>query len=214
MKFDLNELEDYCSLHSSPETKRLHDIVRRTHLRTLSPQMLSGHLQGRLLSFLSKLICPKYILEVGTFTGYATICLLEGLANDGKLFTIEGNFELIPGLETTFKELGEGGDRIVLMEGQALKIIPTLEDKFDMVFIDAAKNEYKDYFQLILDKMNVGGVIIVDNVLWFGKVIGEQRDNKGILLNEFNKIVLSEPRVENLILPIRDGLQLIRKISN
>jgi len=213
MNLDLKELENYCSDHSSPESDILHKIVRRTHLRTLSPQMLSGHLQGRLLSFLSKLISPNFILEVGAFTGYATICLLEGLSADGKLVTIEGNPELIPNLEATFLEL-EKAPQIILKEGQALEIIPTLEYSFDLVFIDAAKNEYKDYFKILLDKMNIGGVIIVDNVLWFGKVVGANRDNKGIQLDEFNKLVLAEPRVENLILPIRDGLQLIRKISD
>lgn len=213
MNLDLKELENYCSDHSSPESELLHQIVRKTHLRTLSPQMLSGHLQGRLLSFLSKLLNPTYILEVGTFTGYATICLIEGLSSSGKIFTIEGNAELIPNLETTFKELDQA-DQIILLEGQALTIIPTLTEKFDMVFIDAAKNEYKDYFAILLDKLNVGGVILVDNVLWFGKVMGDNRDNKGVLLDEFNKIVLAEPRVENMILPIRDGLQLIRKISD
>lgn len=213
MNHDQKKLEDYCSDHSSQESDLLHQIVRRTHLRTLSPQMLSGHLQGRLLSFLSKLINPTYILEVGTFTGYATICLLEGLSTDGKIITIEGNFELIPNLETTFSSL-KHGHKINLIEGQALEIIPTLNHKFDMVFIDAAKNEYKFYFEMLIDKMNIGGVIIVDNVLWFGKVMGDKRDNKGIILDEFNKMVLAEPRVENMILPIRDGLQLIRKISD
>lgn len=213
MKLDLKELENYCSAHSTPETERLHQIVRKTHLRTLSPQMLSGHLQGRFLSFVSKLIRPEYILEVGTFTGYATICLLEGLLPSGKIITVEGNYELIPNLESTFAELRQS-DQIILVEGQALEIIPELEYKFDMVFIDAAKNEYKDYFKMTLDKMNIGGVMLVDNVLWFGKVMGEKRDNKGILLDEFNKLVLNEPRVENMILPIRDGLQLIRKIAN
>lgn len=213
MNHDQKKLEDYCSDHSSQESDLLHQIVRRTHLRTLSPQMLSGHLQGRLLSFLSKLINPTHILEVGTFTGYATICLLEGLATDGKIITIEGNFELIPNLKTTFSSLNDG-HKINLIEGQALEIIPTLDHKFDMVFIDAAKNEYKFYFEILIDKMNIGGVIIVDNVLWFGKVMGDKRDNKGIILDEFNKMVLAEPRVENMILPIRDGLQLIRKISD
>ena len=213
MNLDLKELENYCSDHSSPETDHLHQIVRRTHLRTLSPQMLSGHLQGRFLSFISKLIKPDHILEVGTFTGYATLCLLEGLSSDGKIITIEGNPELIPNLEATFKELDEA-DHIVLLEGQAMTIIPTIEEKFDMVFIDAAKHEYKDYFALLLDKMKIGGVILVDNVLWFGKVMGDKRDNKGILLDDFNKLVLAEPRVENMILPIRDGLQLIRKITD
>lgn len=213
MNHDLKELENYCSDHSSPESDQLHQIVRKTHLRTLSPQMLSGHLQGRLLSFLSKLISPTYILEVGTFTGYATICLMEGLSPSGKIFTIEGNTELIPNLESTFKELNKA-NQVVLLEGQALTIIPTLTEKFDMVFIDAAKNEYKDYFTILLDKMTIGGVILVDNVLWFGKVMGDKRDNKGIQLDEFNKMVLAEPRVENMILPIRDGLQLIRKISD
>jgi len=213
MNHDQKELEDYCSDHSSPESDLLYQIVRRTHLRTLSPQMLSGHLQGRLLSFLSKLINPKYVLEVGTFTGYATICLLEGLSPDGKITTIEGNFELIPNLEATFSSLKKS-NKITLLEGQALEIIPTLEQRFDMVFIDAAKNEYKHYFEMLLDKLNIGGVILVDNVLWFGKVIGDKRDSKGILLDEFNKMVLNEPRVENMILPIRDGLQLIRKIAD
>jgi len=213
MKLDLKALEDYCSDHSTPESEVLHQIVRRTHLRTLSPQMLSGHLQGRLLSFLSKIINPHRILEVGTFTGYATVCLLEGLPDDGKIVTIEGNFELIPNLKATFEELAHG-EKIVLLEGQALEIIPSLDEKFDLVFIDAAKYEYKDYFSMVLEKLNVGGVILVDNVLWFGKVMGDNRDNKGVLLDEFNKIVRAEPRVENLILPIRDGLQLIRKIAD
>jgi len=213
VKLDLTTIEDYCSQHSTPESTFLYELYRRTHLETLSPQMMVGHLQGRLLSFVCKMLNPQYILEVGTFTGYSTICLLEGLRNGGKLVTIEGNYERIPGLKNTFSQVDQK-KRIILHEGQALEIIPNLELKFDMIFIDAAKHEYKDYFNLLLDKMNVGGVMLIDNVLWFGKVMGNKRDNKGVALDEFNKLVLEESRVENVILPIRDGLQLIRKVSD
>lgn len=213
MALDLKELEDYCSQHSTPESKQLYQLFRQTHLNTLSPQMMAGHLQGRLLSFISKLINPSCILEIGAFTGYSTICLLEGLAKQGKLITIEGNHELIPRLDKLFTSL-EHSDQITLLHGQALDLIPTLQDKFDLVFIDAAKNEYAEYFKLLLDKISIGGVMLVDNTLWFGKVIGDNRDNKGIKLDEFNKLVLNESRVENMILPLRDGLQLIRKISD
>lgn len=213
MTLDQKELEDYCSVHSTPESEQLYQLFRQTHLNTLSPQMMAGHLQGRLLSFISKLLNPSSILEIGAFTGYSSICLLEGLDEQGKLITIEGNHELIPGLKKTFENL-KYSDQITLLHGQALELIPTLNEKFDLIFIDAAKNEYAAYFKLLLDKMTIGGVMLVDNTLWFGKVIGDNRDNKGIKLDEFNKLVLRETRVENMILPIRDGLQLIRKISD
>lgn len=213
MKLDLPAIEDYCSKNSTPESEILYQLHRKTHLQTLSPQMMVGHLQGRLLSFLCKIIAPKRVLEIGAFTGYSTICLLEGLPKDSKLITIEGNYERIPDLRETFSEV-DGHNQIELRKGQALDIIPTLSDSYDLIFIDAAKNEYAQYFEMLLDKMVVGGIMLIDNVLWFGKVMGEKRDNKGVNLDEFNKLVLNEPRVENIILPIRDGLQFIRKISD
>lgn len=213
MKLDLKAIEDYCSQNSTPESKQLYELYRTTHLRTLSPQMMVGHLQGRLLSFLCKLVSPKRILEIGTFTGYSTICLMEGLSKDGILITIEGNYERIPDLKETFAKI-DIHNQIILKEGQALEIIPKLDHTFDLIFIDAAKHEYSKYFKILLNKMRAGGIMLIDNVLWFGKVMGDKRDNKGVSLDEFNKLVLEEPRVENLILPIRDGLQLIRKISD
>lgn len=213
MKVDLKTIEDYCSANSTPESKPLQDLYRRTHLRTLSPQMMVGHLQGRLLSFICKLVQPKYVLEVGAFTGYSTICLLEGMDEAGKLITIEGNEERIPELKNTLAQV-DVNKQVTLIAGQALDIIPKLDMVFDLIFIDAAKNEYKDYFNILLDKMKIGSVMLIDNVLWFGKVMSEKKDNKGIFLDEFNKMVKEEPRIENFILPIRDGLQMIRKISN
>ena len=207
------EIEKYCSENSTPASEFLQSLFRDTHLRTLSPQMMVGHIQGRLLSFLSKLIKPKFILEVGTFTGYSTICLLEGCTSDGKLVTIEGNEERIPDLINTFKKI-DSNNQILLKEGQALDIIPELDFVFDLIFIDAAKNEYREYFNLLLDKMHVGSVMLIDNVLWFGKVMGEKRDNKGMSLDAFNMMVKEDKRVENFILPIRDGLQVVRKISD
>ncbi len=192
------------------EPKLLQKINRETNLKVLMPRMLSGHYQGRVLSMISKLICPKNILEIGTFTGYATLCLAEGLAKDGKIITIDINEELEERVRGYFTEAG-CQNSIDYRIGDALNIIPQLENEFDLVFIDADKKNNYTYFKLILDKIRSGGVIIVDNVLWSGKVIDKISDNDTANIDEFNKLIGNDDRIEKLILPVRDGLFIIRK---
>lgn len=213
MSSDFDQILNYCSAHSTPASDALTTLERTTHLETLSPQMISGHVQGRFLSFISKMIQPKNILELGSFTGYSTLCLCEGLQSGGKAITIEGNIELEKILRTAI-ENSIYKDQVELHIGQALDIIPTLRSKFDLVFIDASKLEYSTYFELIIENMTDGGVMIVDNVLWYNKVLSPDADKKAQALDAFNKMVLNDRRVENVVLPLRDGLQIIRKLSS
>jgi predicted O-methyltransferase YrrM len=206
-----NDLQEYLDDHCEPEPEHLQAINRETYLRVLRPQMLSGHYQGRLLSFLSKMVQPRRILEVGTFTGYATICLAEGLTEDGIIHTIEVNRELEEILNSHFK-LTTVEKKIKLHFGEAVAIIPALdEEQFDLVFIDADKKNNYTYFQLIFDKVRSGGLIIIDNVLWKGKVYGDESDADTRIIRELNDQISVDRRVEKLILPVRDGLLLIRK---
>jgi len=211
-----NDLQAYLDGHCEPEPELLQNINRETYLKVLKPHMLSGHYQGRVLSFLSKLMQPKRILEVGTFTGYATICLAEGLTQDGEIHTIEVNREMEEMLNSHFK-LTNVENKIKLHFGEAEQIIGTLPyTDFDLVFIDADKKNNYTYFQLIIDKVRPGGLIIIDNVLWKGKVYDDDRDsNRGDAdtksIRELNDRVAADTRVEKLILPVRDGLLLVRK---
>jgi predicted O-methyltransferase YrrM len=203
-------LVSYLEQTCDKESDLLKQINRETYLKETMPQMLSGHYQGRLLSFLSKLVNPSRVLEIGTFTGYATLCLAEGLAEDGYLHTIEVNEELEPRLVNYFKQ-SAAADKIILHIGEALNVIPTLNETFDLVFIDADKKNNHNYYELVLDKVRVGGLILIDNVLWKGKVLEEDPDKQTQSIIEMNKQLASDPRVEKIILPVRDGLFLIRK---
>jgi caffeoyl-CoA O-methyltransferase len=212
--FTINkELQDYIFNHSSPEDKILAELNRTTHLKVLNPRMLSGHLQGKLLEILSRMLKPKFILEIGTYTGYSAICLAKGLSDDGKLITIEKNDEIIP-FSQHFIERAGLNEKIEILTGDALDIIPTLKLKFDLVFIDADKKDYIQYYDLVFDMVKQDGILIADNVLWNGKVTEkiQSTDTDTQSIREFNKKIINDPRVEVLILPIRDGLSLIRKL--
>lgn len=204
-------LQAYLDDHCDPEPEALQQLNRETHLKVLRPHMLSGHYQGRLLSFLSKMVAPKCILEIGTFTGYSAICLAEGLAEGGILHTIEVNREMEDIINSHFK-LTNVENKIKLHFGQAEAIIADLQaDIFDLVFIDADKKNNFTYFQLVFDKVRSGGLIIIDNVLWKGKVYGPENDADTENIRKLNDHIVVDSRVEKLILPVRDGLLVIRK---
>ena len=206
-----DELTNYLERYCEPEDDLLKHINRETHIKVLMPRMLSGHFQGRLLSMLSKLIRPARILEIGTYTGYATLCLAEGLTNDGSIHTIDINTELEDMVRTNFKN-SPFNSKIQYHLGNALDIIPRLNETLDLVFIDADKKNNGAYYQLVFDKVRPGGLIIVDNVLWSGKVLlAEAPDKDTLEINKFNLMINNDSRVEKLILPVRDGLLLIRK---
>ncbi|UNY97358.1 O-methyltransferase [Zhouia spongiae] len=213
MHFISAELENYIAEHSENEPKLLQELDRETHLKVLQPRMLSGHFQGRVLSILSKLIYPKNILEIGTYTGYSAICLAEGLQKGGKLHTIDNNEELYD-LQRRYFDKSGYGEQIIQHLGNALDIIPGIEPDFDLVFIDADKENYTNYFDLVIDKMNPGGIILSDNVLWSGKILKETKpnDKSTIALKAYNKKLKEDPRVETVLLPVRDGLTLCRVI--
>jgi caffeoyl-CoA O-methyltransferase len=206
-----DELKSYLDSSCDPESDLLKQIDRETHLKVSLPRMLSGHYQGRVLSMLSKMIGPRRILEVGTFTGYATLCLAEGLTEDGILHTIDINAELEDMVRASFDK-SDLGNRIKYHIGNALEIIPELNEIFDLIFIDADKKNNESYYNLTINKLRSGGLIIVDNVLWSGKVIAEKKyDSATALINNFNRMVSADQRVEKLILPVRDGIFIIRK---
>lgn len=207
------KLQNYAEEHSSPEFDYLKDLNRETHLKIMSPRMLSGHLQGRVLSMISKLIKPSYILEIGTYTGYSALCLAEGLNNNGKLITLDRNEELFP-IVNKYVNLAGMQDKIEFRIGNALDIIPHLPNEIDLVFIDADKPNYLAYYELVLPKMKNGGVILADNVLWSGKVIEHPpaKDKSTQALLEFNDFVKNDQRTEKVLLPIRDGITIIRKL--
>lgn len=210
MEFISEALSLYCESHSEKESELLQQLNRETHLKVLSPRMLSGHLQGRFLSFLSKLKQPQHILEIGTYTGYSALCLAEGLQNNGKLITIDPNEETNLVAGNYFKRSAYAS-QIQLMQGDAQNIIPTLTQQFDVVFIDADKRNYPAYFDLIIDKVKKGGLIIVDNVLWSGKVLDAENkmDIDTKIIHAFNKKVNEDSRVCNILLPVRDGLLIM-----
>ena len=210
MDFLPKKIADYAEAHTAPESALLQSLVRDTHLQTLAPRMLSGHLQGRFLSLITKLMQPQRILEIGTFTGYAALCLAEGLAKNGILTTIEANDELAFLIEKYIEKGGFQG-KIKPIFGNALEIIPTLTDVFDLVFIDAGKRDYPAYYDLVLPKVRSGGLIIADNILWSGKVVEDKKDVDTTIIDQFNKKILADERVECLLLPIRDGLMMARK---
>lgn len=215
MHFLSEDLERYAEQHSQQEPPLLAALVRETHLRVLQPRMLSGHLQGRLLSVLSKLLAPSYIVEIGTFTGYATLCLAEGLAPLGRLHTIEANEEY-EDIQNKYFGQSPYREQIVQHFAPALEVLPTLPDAIDLVFIDADKKNYLNYLEVVLPKMRVGGVILSDNVLWSGKVVEPVKDNDKHtqVLMAYNERLATDPRLETVLLPIRDGLTLSRVKSN
>jgi len=211
MHFISEELEDYVANHSQKEPELLAQLNTETHQKVLQPRMLSGHFQGRVLSMLSKIIHPKNILEIGTYTGYAALCLAEGMQKDGFLDTIDINEELFD-FQQKYFDASEYATQIKGHLGDALEIIPTLNKKFDLVFIDADKENYINYFHLIVPMMNKGGIILSDNVLWSGKVLEEIKPNDFTtqILLEYNQLLKEDPRVETVLLPIRDGLTVSR----
>ncbi len=206
-------LEEYASNYSAPESLILTKLFRETNLKLINPRMLSGSMQGLFLKMISCMISPKQILEIGTFTGYSAICLTEGLQKGGILHTIDINAELETMARHYFEEAGIN-DKINFYIGDALTIIPTINEVFDLVFIDGDKEEYINYYELILPKVRKGGFILADNVLWNGKVLNEtkpnDKDTKAI--KQFNEFILHDDRVENLLLPFRDGLMIMRKL--
>jgi len=211
MEFISKELDEYCVGHTSTENEILNKLNRETHAKVLQPRMLSGHFQGRFLSMLSQMIRPKNILEIGTFTGYSALCLAEGLQENGKLLTIDVNEELEEFVRGFFNQ-SSLKNKIEFRIGNAIEIIPTLTQTFDLVFIDADKLNYHKYYDLVFDKVNQGGYIISDNVLWSGKVFDpSKKDKDTVSIRAFNKKLHEDPRTENILLPIRDGLIVVRK---
>jgi predicted O-methyltransferase YrrM len=212
MEFIPDAIARYTEEHSSPESDLLHRLNRETHLKVMQPRMLSGHLQGRILSMISKLIRPKCILEIGTYTGYSALCLAEGLADAGILHTIDNNPERDALVKRYIAEAGMEG-KIIPHVGNAAELIRQLNYTFDLVFIDADKSNYSLYYDMVIDRVNEGGIIITDNVLWSGKVVEpvNPKDSDTIALLEFNRKLLHDPRIEVVLLPIRDGLSLARK---
>ncbi len=213
MEFIEESLDKYVCKHTSSENDLLKRINRETHLEVLQPRMLSGHFQGRVLSMLSKMIQPNRILEVGTYTGYSALCLAEGLTSEGKLVTIDVNEELEKRVRHYFEE-SEFSSKIEYKIGDATKIIPEMKENWDLVFIDADKMNYINYYNMVFNQVKIGGYIIADNVLWSGKVADESKTDKDTeLLRAFNSLIHNDNRVEEVLLPIRDGLMIARKIS-
>ncbi len=206
------DIDQYAAQHSSDESALLKQINRDTYAKVMMPRMLSGHLQGRVLSMISNMIKPKRILEIGTYTGYSALCLAEGLQADGKLITIDINEELESRVRGYFSAANLN-DKIEYLIGNAATIVPTLKDEFDLVFIDADKEQYSRYYDLVIDKVKPGGIILADNVLWSGKVLDSKPDKDTRAIIEFNHKIQADERVENVLLPIRDGIMMIRKLS-
>ena len=212
MDFISEKIAEYLSQNSEKEPEILSKLNRETHQKVLQPRMLSGHIQGRFLSLISKIKSPLYILEIGTYTGYGTLCLAEGLATGGKIFTIDRNEELLKIQNKYFEESGNR-DRIVQLTGNAIDILDNLNQTFDLIFIDADKENYVKYFQLVSEKLNPNGIIISDNVLWSGKVAEEDNDDQETnTLKKFNRILNEDKKFETVILPLRDGISISRLV--
>lgn len=205
------EIQLYAEKHTSEESSLLKSINRETYSSVLYPRMLSGHLQGRLLAMLSQMIKPKMILEIGTFTGYSALCLAEGLAEGGKIITLEANEEL-EGRAREYFNQSENKGKIDFRIGDALEMIPTLNEEFDLVFIDANKFHYAQYYDAVFEKVKVGGFILADNVLWDGKVLAPNPDKDTRAIMAFNKKIQEDARVENVLLPVRDGIMVVRRV--
>lgn len=212
MDFLPPDITAYADAHTSPESELLHRLNRNTRAHIMAPRMLSGHVQGRFLSMISWMIRPRYVLEIGTYTGYSALCLAEGLADDGKLITIDQNEEL-EDFARSYWQQSPLNESIDFRIGNATDILPTLTQTFDLVFIDADKRNLSLYFDLIIDKLRPGGFILADNVLWSGKVVDpiKPSDQDTLAVLAFNQKVHTDPRVENVLLPIRDGIMMLRK---
>jgi len=211
MRFLPEVIEKYTAAFSSEEDEVLKALNRETHLKVMLPQMLSGHIQGNFLKMISYMLQPKNILEIGTFTGYSAICLAQGLKTDGKLYTIDINAELEDICRKYFK-MAKIEDKIDYKIGNAINIIPQIDKKFDLVFIDADKLNYSNYYDLVFDKVTPGGYIIADNILWSGKVVEDNKSKDTTALHAYNEKVNKDERVENYLIPIRDGLMVARKL--
>ena len=212
MEFLEKNLAEYCENHTSPESELLSKLNRDTHVKVVSSRMLSGHLQGRVLSFISKLQKPTFIVEVGTYTGYSALCLAEGLSENGKLLSIDVNEETSYYAQS-FINQSVYKNKIELVVADAKAVIPDIAEPIDLVFIDADKKNYLSYYHLLIEKLSTGGLIIADNVLWSGKITmpASDMDRETLALHEFNNFIQNDERVENMLLPIRDGLMVIRK---
>ena len=213
MEFLPQIINNYSICYTEKESQLLAKLNRETWANVMTPRMLSGHIQGRILSMISKMISPENIIEIGTYTGYSALCLAEGLKENGKLHTLDINEEYTAIAKRYFNN-SDYNNSIQQHIGNALDIIPNLKTNFQLAFIDADKENYSSYFDLIIDKMDIGGYIIADNVLWSGKVTKKQRDEETEALHQYNKKVLADKRVETLLLPVRDGLMMSRKVSN
>ncbi len=211
MNFLPDNIDQYASDHSQKEPKLLQELFKETWQKALVPRMVSGHFQGRVLSMISKLIKPKTILEIGTYTGYSALCMAEGLQKSGMIHTIDHNEELHD-VQRRYFDRSDYSDQIKQYTGEALDVLPEIQGPFDLVFIDADKANYGNYFSAIIDKMSPGGVILSDNVLWSGKVTEapSQKDRDTKALIAYNKMMNEDPRIETVLLPIRDGLTLSR----
>ena len=213
MDFISKKLIEYISENSSKEPEILAKLNKETYQKVLQPRMLSGHIQGRFLSMISKIKSPSCILEIGTYTGYGTLCLAEGLSNGGKIFTIDRNEELLK-IQNKYFEMSGKRDKIIQLTGNAKDILENLDESYDIVFIDADKENYIEYFNLVSERLNNNGIIISDNVLWSGKVLNSpsKNDEETNILIEFNKTLNEDERFETVILPLRDGLSISRLI--
>lgn len=212
MEFLPEKIEEYVENLTAEESELLAGLSRDTHLKILSPRMLSGHIQGRFLSMISHMLKPKYVLEIGTYTGYSALCLAEGLHPEGKIITIDRNEELETIIDQYLRK-STYADQIEVKFGYAAEIIPELDDEIDLVFIDADKPNYSNYFDLVIDKVRPGGFILADNVLWSGKVVEpiKPSDKSTVAIHAFNEKVHNDLRVENVLIPIRDGIMALRK---
>ena len=213
MNFLNRDLDDYVVAHSENEPELLYELNRQTHIKILQPRMLSGHFQGRVLSMLAHMIQPKNILEIGTYTGYSALCFAEGLQDGGKITTIDINYELEDMVREYIAKAGLE-NTIDFKVGNAMEIIPTVYEEFDLVFIDADKGNYENYYNLVFDKVRKGGYIIADNVLWSGKVLEDYEilDVDTRVLMDYNDMVQKDDRVQNVLFPVRDGLNIARKL--
>lgn len=207
------EIEEYCEAHSTPEPELLYRLNRETNLKVMNPRMLSGHIQGMFLTSLVRMMQPKAVLEIGTYTGYAAICLAEGLPDEGIIDTIEIDVELEDIIRKYFSQYSKR-EKINLHIGDAVEVIPALDKTYDLVFMDADKEEYIRYYELVLPKVRKGGYILADNVLWSGKVLQEVKsgDKDTPAIRQFNDYVLQDERVRNFLLPLRDGIMVIEKL--
>lgn len=214
MEFISDQISEYAEMHTSPESELLRKINRETHLEVLFPRMLSGQIQGRILSTFSKMVRPEIILEIGTYTGYSALCLAEGLTASGKIITLDKNAELEDRVRGYFNE-SAFKNQIDFRVGDAMKLVPEIDEQIDLAFIDADKVNYTNYYDLIFNNLASGGFIIADNVLWSGKVVEDNSklDEDTLALKAFNKKIQEDERVENVLMPVRDGLMVIRKIS-